>query len=405
MATSESGLNLFDETASAAGSFPRARRGYDMKVVDDYVLTLEDQAAGLRRRVRDLEQELEEARASASTNSRAPAADFSSLGAHTTTLLTSAEQQAGETTAQAGRDADKLRDQARREAAEIVDAGRAEADDIRLTALAEVDQIRARMDDTIAEQVRLTREDGDTLLANARTRAETILQEANARADALAEDARLEAAQIRQAAESEAADVRRAALAAREELLATMKAEHEDLTRRMTALLDDAGRRSDEAHQRVRDDLDEAARVRSQAAADADAMMARAARTSEIQLKQAREQAEAAIRASQDRYAEHQEQIRRETDLLQQRRQAILVQLAHLSQLATTTAAQFPGADGTEDSSADSSQGGGHESADRDGADQAEHTLVLDAVAEDTEPTLTVTRQQIREQAKGTNGQ
>jgi DivIVA domain-containing protein len=41
-ASDNTGLGLFDDTASAVGNFPTALRGYDRTAVDDYVRTLEE---------------------------------------------------------------------------------------------------------------------------------------------------------------------------------------------------------------------------------------------------------------------------------------------------------------------------------------------------------------------------
>lgn len=46
--TEETGLNLFDDSASAAGSFPHAMLGYDKHSVDSYVREVEAKVSQLK---------------------------------------------------------------------------------------------------------------------------------------------------------------------------------------------------------------------------------------------------------------------------------------------------------------------------------------------------------------------
>ena len=92
------GLGLFDDTASAVGNFPSALRGYDRNAVDDYVRSLEGALVGVRRRTAELEQQLgtmsdqlEEARQAASE------VDYTNLGGRASDILRLAEEQARET--------------------------------------------------------------------------------------------------------------------------------------------------------------------------------------------------------------------------------------------------------------------------------------------------------------------
>ena len=57
-ASDNTGLGLFDDTASAVGNFPTALRGYDRTAVDDYVRTLEDSVVKSRRHATQLEQQV-----------------------------------------------------------------------------------------------------------------------------------------------------------------------------------------------------------------------------------------------------------------------------------------------------------------------------------------------------------
>lgn len=50
----ETGLNLFDDTASAAGSFTHSMWGYDRTSVDNYVREIEQQVSTLKQLTRHL---------------------------------------------------------------------------------------------------------------------------------------------------------------------------------------------------------------------------------------------------------------------------------------------------------------------------------------------------------------
>ncbi len=83
--TEETGLNLFDDRASAAGSFPHAMLGYDRPTVDNYVRDIEQQVATLRQLSRHLRAEL------ASSQREHGTSDYTRLGSHATSMLRAAE--------------------------------------------------------------------------------------------------------------------------------------------------------------------------------------------------------------------------------------------------------------------------------------------------------------------------
>ena len=92
MASENEGLDLFDETASAAGSFPTAAwGGYNKTSVDEYLRSLENQIADLKRVQRDLRRTVEQQRIELD---KPVLTDFTNLGSHTTQILSTAEAQA-----------------------------------------------------------------------------------------------------------------------------------------------------------------------------------------------------------------------------------------------------------------------------------------------------------------------
>ena len=364
----ESGLSLFDDAASAAGSFPRARKGYDPEVVDDYVIALEDAVAQLRRQNRTLEEQLNAAKEQATTAEP----DYEQLGGHASTIMHGAKLQAEETTANADRERTEVIVRTEDEARQIIDRGRAEAHDVKVTALTEVTELRGRLEELSADQLQQARGDAAKIIDNANNRAQMVIAEANNAAATAREGARLEAENLRQRAARESAQIRLAAESAREELLAKLAAEHAEAAETTAALLADAEHRSAVVSEQIEANITEAIRVRNDAVSDAEIVKARAARVSEQEVQRAREQAESSIRVAEEKFAQRQREIHGETEALRARKRAILSQLANLSQLATSTAADFPddaptpSADGPEDELPGSAQGQPARSEDED---------------------------------------
>ena len=58
MSQHPSGLDLFDEKASAVRGFSTVMRGYEKKSVDDYIRDIEQQVAQLKHQLRQTQQEL-----------------------------------------------------------------------------------------------------------------------------------------------------------------------------------------------------------------------------------------------------------------------------------------------------------------------------------------------------------
>ena len=119
----QSGLDLFDETASAVRGFPNAMLGYDKKAVDDYIRDIERQLSLAKHQLREVQRELTAA------NLRVDDTDFSRLGTHTASLLKAAEAQAGDLVQRAELRAHKLvsdaqaeADRVRREAADTAES-------------------------------------------------------------------------------------------------------------------------------------------------------------------------------------------------------------------------------------------------------------------------------------------
>jgi len=99
----ETGLNLFEDKASAVGGFPHAMLGYDKQAVDSYIQDLEQRMLEMKVQLREQRRETSFARSQVGTT------DFSKLGAHARALLEAAEAQAAELVRLAEAESDRLR--------------------------------------------------------------------------------------------------------------------------------------------------------------------------------------------------------------------------------------------------------------------------------------------------------
>ena len=100
---------------------------------------------------------------------------------------------------------------------------------------------------------------------------------------------------------------------------------------------------------RLEADLAEAARIRAEALTEAEQTKGAAAQEAEARIATAKKQAAAINERTQQEFAWRKQQLRRETELLHQRKQAVLSQLASLSALAEQTASAFPDLDDPND--------------------------------------------------------
>ncbi len=433
------GLDLFDETASAVGSFPTAAwGGYNKVSVDEYLRSLEAQIANLKRVQRDLRLTVDQQR---SELDKPVQMDFSNLGSHATQMLSTAEAQAREITDRANSQAEQILAETRQQAAEIRNNAERDAEDLRTTTLAEARALRERWETETQQILAATRAEAEALVTTARQHsddvtgqadaqaemvrsgaqveasaimaearrtadeardtagagaratveaaqeqarrtvaaaddtarttvaeaeeaARTALSEADARAEAMLAAARAEAAKLRDearaestllqnSARTEAARLRdevteevrttRAGLAdEREKVLKALIQEKERVQEQTARMLADAQARHEALITSIAEETERAQRLRTTAAADAEQTKVLAAREGQQLVNQAHKEAESAHQTVADRWAERQSRLRRETDLLTQRKHAILAQLSNLSTLAGTTAEDFP---------------------------------------------------------------
>ena len=350
------GLGLFDETASAAGNFPTALRGYDRQAVDDYIRALETSVVQSRRHAAQLEQQITALQDQLTdTDDRPPApsgGNDSATGGRAGEILRMAQEQARELTGRATVEAEKIKEQARREADGLRDSAAKENDSVRSGGRNEIEQLRARLNEEIQAQVEKTKAESGALLDAARRESEARRRQSEHEAQTVRQNAYLDAEKLKRAVEREVAELRQKVAGEREAALHHLKSSNDEANAKTSALLAESAKHHRESATRLEADIAEGARIRADAVAEAEDVKQRAAQEAEDRLATAKKQAAAIGERTQQEFAWRKQQLRRETELLHQRKQAVLNQLASLSALAEQTAHSFPDLDDPEDPSA-----------------------------------------------------
>lgn len=332
----ETGLNLFHDRASAAGSFPHSMLGYDRQSVDTYVREIEQQLSAAKQLLRHMQRQV------AAANAKLEASDFEKLGVHTTEILKSADSQAKDLVKQAKLESERIKDEGRRVAADTRAAGQQEADDIRFNGLATMKALREEADRQVAALVEQAKGEAASIISGAMLHAESLRTEAARVAAALAEAARIEADRIRQGAEREAATVRLTSAQEREDLLIKLRGEHEAAASTIAGLMDEARKQQQISADRLADEANEAARIRTAAMADAEAMKVAAMQETEIQIVSTHQQAKILRERVEEQFAWRKEQLERETAILDQRKAGVVAQLRNLASIAQRSVSDFP---------------------------------------------------------------
>ena len=330
--TEETGLNLFEDRASAAGNFPHAMLGYDRQAVDSYVRDTEQRVIELRVQLREARREAEFARAAVGTT------DFSRLGAHAKAILQSAEAQAAELVRLAEAESDRMRDDGRRAAAALREVAQKEADDVRLGGLAGLRKLRQAQADEGQRTLDAASRDAEVIVSDAGTRALSMIAEAERRANAIETSAGAEAERVRAEASR---DAETALLSAREESLRLVEsaARHvADAKETLDALATASASNREEAAALVAAARVEAVTLRQEAVAAAEEIRLAATREAEETLSGMRRRAADSETELEERLAWRREQLEREIAALGARRVSMLGALNNLQELAAEAA-------------------------------------------------------------------
>lgn len=328
------GLDLFDETASAAGSFPHAMRGYERQAVDAYVRDIERQLSSAKRKVRSLQQRL---------SVQATETDYSRLGSHIGGVLNGSDHQAKEIVQNAQTEAEQIRDDARREAERrILDADR-QADEARVRGVDALRTLREQLSGQTEAELAAAQEQARILREAAENHRAIVLADADRNAAALREQAAMEADQIRQAAEREVAEIRAALAKEQSETLEAMQQHQAEVTRALIELSERARQQSDDFGAQMARDASLADERRQKAMAQADQVLVAANEEASVALAQAHTQARAVVDEAGVAESVKVEQLRHEIAGLEQRKKALVDAFEQVSALASSGVAGFRG--------------------------------------------------------------
>lgn len=337
--TEETGLNLFDDRASAAGSFPHAMLGYDRATVDSYVREIEQQVSTLRQLARHLRQEL------ATAQQVSGDTDYTRLGAHAAAMLRAAEAQAQDLVSKAGVEAERVKEEGRRVAADLRASAQTEADDIRVATLSSLRAMREQLDRECDEAREATKKDAQTVIDAAQTQAQTLLEETKQNNAAAATQAQAAARQVTDQAAAQAEQTRAKAREEAHRLVDEAKSESQRFAGEIETLMAQAKQQAAEAAEHIAKATEQAARIRSESMAAAEQVRAQAARESEAQIAAAHRQATMMKDRLEEQFGWRKEQIEREVAALLQRKDAIVAQMGNLRQLAESATTDYPDTD------------------------------------------------------------
>jgi cell division septum initiation protein DivIVA len=329
------GLDLFDETASAAGSFPHSMLGYERQAVDAYIRDIERQLSSAKRKVRSLQRQV----ATKETET-----DLSKLGDHARDVLRAAEAEAAELRNQARLDADRIVAQAAAEAEEVAHNTQAETSTHRVANLDDLNRLREELANQTGAELNAARQEAQLLRDAAENHRRMVLADAERNATALREQAALEAEQVRQAAQKEAADLRAAIAAEHAQALDALQRHQYEVTQHVGQLSEQARLQSDQFGADMAHQVELMNNRRNVAASEADKIVADAddrarAIIAEARAAAAKREREAGL-AEADKISKLNEEIAR----LSVRHGELQKILRSLSQMATSSFDDEPAA-------------------------------------------------------------
>ncbi len=327
------GLDLFDETASAAGSFPHSMLGYERQAVDAYIRDIERQLSSAKRKVRSLQRQL---------STKADETDYSRLGTHTGDLLRAAEAQAAEMVKAAQIEAQRIVDDAQNDAGQVARDAHEGAAVARVSGLDDLSRLREELAGQTGAELAAAQLEAAALREAAENHRLMVLADAEGNAASLRDQASLEAERIRQSAHHEAADIRSRLAAEHADALAQLQTRQAEVTAHLADLSDKARLRSEEFGVAMATDTALMAERRQKSQAEAEQIVASASEQARAALSDARAKAAKLIADAEIAASGRAEQLKRETERLNQRKQAIVAQLSSLSSLANSSVAEFP---------------------------------------------------------------
>lgn len=335
-----SAFELFDENATAVRGFPTVMRGYERKAVDDYIRELERQLASAKKQYREARRELTAA------NLRHDDTDFAKLGTYTASLLRAAESQAADLVTKAQHEADSVVAEAHAQAEAIQQERSRAADEQRVDGIEELNRLRKTLQAQTKAELDAAIAEAKSLREAAEKHRELVLTDASAQAAALVDSARAEAAReaarlIAEASE-QAEQVRNSAAADRAAALADLAAEQTKLRDQLAEMAAATKARSEELQETITKTTEELRGRREAALSEAEKIRVDAVSESAAIISTAQAAADRHRAETEGELVKRSEVLQREQNLLRQRKEALLAQLANLSSVASLTALEFP---------------------------------------------------------------
>jgi cell division septum initiation protein DivIVA len=325
-----------------SNDFPTNRRGYDREAVDGFVRSAQTRLDELETQVQRLIAENGQLRHDLSGAEERAHPDFNNLGGRAQEILRVAEEQAGDITAQAQRDADRMLEQTDSETQQHRERTENELAAIRDRTLGELDALRRQAEGDAGAIYGHARTESEQLLASARVEAQALLVENERLTAARLETARVEAQQLVAAAEREAASIRDQTAVERDRALTDLRAVQDDAQARIEAMLNESSQLQTQAANHLTEQTEVAARLRHDALSEADRVKRASLEEADGIVARAQAQAGTIDERARQEFAWRRRQMRREQDLLDRRKQAMLSQLTSLSALAAETAQSLP---------------------------------------------------------------
>ncbi len=239
-------------------------------------------------------------------------------------LVQAAEHHAAELIDRATRDTNALRADTTAAVAEQRTVAEASATELRNRTAAEVTALRA----TVADET-------DALRAQVQAEVAELRERVAGEVSALRDQVQAEATQSRSAVAAERAASLSALEAEQRELRGTLSTLVGDARNHSASLLEELAQAATDLRSRQQAAYAEAERIKTDALTEAAAIVMKATHDAEAH----RQETEGALMRRSD-------QLRREQNLLKQRKEALVAQLNNLSSLANLTALEFPDEDG-----------------------------------------------------------
>jgi hypothetical protein len=288
------GLDLFDETASAAGSFPHSMLGYERQAVDAYIRDIERQLSSAKRKIRSLHKQV---------GAKEAETDLSKVGVHARDVMRAAEAEAAEVRHLAQLDADRIIAHANEQASALTHDTHAQTATHRVSNLDDLNKLRDELAGQTSAELAAARQEAQLMREAAENHRLMVLADAERNATALRDQAALEAEQLRQAAQREAAEARAQVAQEHAEALDALHQHRVEVTALVAALADQARLQSEQFGANLEHETTLMNDRRTAATAEADQIVAAANETAAATIAEAR--AVAAKREREAGLAEH----------------------------------------------------------------------------------------------------